>query len=57
MPLSLKLFVAVPPRYRSLKGALVDPKSIVVEPGSNEVLIATEDRLLRLVLAYDPAAW
>ena len=47
----LKLLVALPPRYRLRKGLVLEPRSMLVEPGNKAVLIATDDRLDNDVLA------
>ena len=51
LPVSSKLLVVEPPRNRLLNGAVAEPRLIVVLPGNRLVLIATEVKLDKLVLA------
>ena len=51
VPVNLKLLVPVPPRYRSRKGAALEPRSMLDEPESSDVLMATELRLDKAVFA------
>ena len=57
VPVKLKLLVALPPRYKLRKGLALEPRSMLVEPASSEVLIATLVRLESEVLVPAPAAW